>query len=70
MKSFYVDCHLPQGGAAELSAEFDTFDETLAWIDDRLHENPRRIPRLLSRVRVTAKMARLLTEKGVILRLL
>lgn len=66
MKSFYVECQLPQAAKAETSAEFDTLDETLAWIDDRLRKNPRRLPRLVSRTPVTAKMARTLDAKGVI----
>jgi hypothetical protein len=67
--------HIPRNlvqkwlGHAQLtttSAEFDTFHEALAWIDDRVRENPRRIPKLVAASRITAKMARDLTAKGVI----
>ena len=65
MKSFYVECQLPQVAQAEISAAFNTFNETLAWIAVQVRENPQRLPRLVSRVRVTAKMARTLAAKGV-----
>lgn len=67
MKPFYVECQLPQTAGMEVSAEFDTFHEALAWIDDRLSENSRRIPKMVAAGRITEKMARELTAKGVIL---
>ena len=66
MKLFYVECQLPQVARAEVFAAFDTFDETLAWIAVHVRENPQRLPRLVSRARITTKMARTLDAKGVI----
>ncbi len=66
VRPFYIECQLPQTPGAEVSAEFDAFPEALAWIDYRRRENPRRILRLVASGRITAKMARDLTAKGVI----
>ena len=66
MKSFYVECQLPQTIQAEIFAEFDTFDAALVWISVRMRENPRRLPKLVSRVPITPKMARTLDAKGVV----
>ena len=40
MKSFYVECQLPQVAQAEISAAFNTFNETLAWIAVQVRETP------------------------------
>jgi hypothetical protein len=55
VKPFHIECQLRQTAGTEVSAEFDTFPETLAWIDDRLRENPKRILKLVAAGRVTAK---------------
>ena len=66
MVRYYVEVQRPDATQAEASAERESFDEALAWLDQRFAEDPRHIRRFMDRQgHITAEQAVTLARLGI-----
>ena len=63
MAKFYVEVWQRTGQSAEQHATLDTFKEAVAWLDERLAEQPSRLPRL--RGYMSDEQIAQLTDRGM-----
>jgi hypothetical protein len=57
MASYYVEVWQPAGTQAEAAAKWASFDEAVAWLEQRFSEDRHRIGRFLTHEDITAEQS-------------